>query len=96
MHYEDTITLMKQGGSRILVIPAKWLRENKCEDFGYKVKIVIDLERIQLYPLRSEWEKRHPSIIGGKLMEIPDATTEEAKPMDKSMEAPEDLPSLIR
>ena len=79
MHYEDTITLMKQGGSRIFVIPAKWLRENKCEDFGYKVNVVIDLDRIQLYPLQSEWEKRHPSIKGGTLMEIPDGTPEEPK-----------------
>jgi len=76
LRYEDTITLTKQGGSRCLIIPAKWLKENKSEEFGFRVNIIVELDRIQIYPLRSEWEKRHPSPKGGALMEIPDASPE--------------------
>jgi hypothetical protein len=97
MRYEDTITLAKQGNSRCFIVPAKWLKENKSKDYDYRVNIIIEYDRIQIFPLKSQWELKHPSMAGRQdLIELKDSVPEETMPIDpaKSMKAPDELPDL--
>jgi len=89
MRYEDTITLAKQGNSRCVIIPAKWLKENKAKDFDYRVNIIMEYDRIQIFPLKSQWEVKHPSQDGRQdLIELDKST--------KDMTPPSDLPDLTK
>ena len=100
MRYEDTIVLTKQGGSRCFVIPAKWLKLNRIDTYGFRVNILIENDKIQIIPIKSRWLQKHPSTIDGRLMEIADASPEviESAPVDpaRSMDAPESLPDLTK
>jgi antitoxin component of MazEF toxin-antitoxin module len=89
MRYEDTITLAKQGNSRCVIIPAKWLKENKSKDFDYRVNIIIEYDRIQIFPLKSGWELKHPSQTGRQDLIEPDKSA-------KDMTPPDELPDFSR
>ena len=89
MRYEDTITLTRQGNSRCLVIPSKWLKLNNLERLNYAVDIVIEDGKITIEPTKSRYtakqlEKETP--VGTSLMQI--------KEPDKSMTPPDELPTL--
>ena len=50
MIYDDTIILNQHGGSRCLIIPAKWLKEHGLERLKYAVHLHLEADTITIKP----------------------------------------------
>ena len=76
MRYEDTITLTKQGNSRCLVIPSKWLKLNNMERLKYAVDIIIEDGQITLQPTKSRYmatQLSKDTVQSSALINLPSA-----------------------